>query len=274
MPNIQRPSLDELEEYLKNAELEESRLQREAEQRREAELRTEELLKALLAQSAAAQNTAPSPAPAPAPTVSAPAEAAPVQETAPVAEPKHEAKRAKAKKAKQPKAKKSPLMAVWGVLSTVLVIAVMVLAIALVGVRVIGFTPYAVLSPSMTPTYAPGDLIYVKETPTDEINEGDVITFVADEKNTIVTHRVVEVDRDGRKFYTQGDANDSRDGNPVLYENVVGVVQFSVPKLGYVSSYVTSETGRYVAIAGIFVLILLWILPELFRPEEKKTENE
>lgn len=274
MSNIQRPSLDELEEYLKNAELEETRLQREAEQRREAELRTEELLKALLAQSAAAQNTAPSPAPAPAPTVSAPAEAAPAQETVPVAEPKHEAKRAKAKKAKQPKAKKSPLMAVWGVLSTVLVIAVMVLAIALVGVRVIGFTPYAVLSPSMTPTYAPGDLIYVKETPTDEINEGDVITFVADEKNTIVTHRVVEVDRDGRKFYTQGDANDSRDGNPVLYENVVGVVQFSIPKLGYVSSYVTSETGRYVAIAGVFVLILLWILPELFRPEEKKTENE
>lgn len=272
MSNIQRPSLDELEEYLKNAEPEETRLQREAEQRREAELRTEELLKALLAQSAAAQNTAPSPAPAP--TVSAPAEPAPVQETAPTAEPKHEAKKPKAKRAKQPKAKKSPLMAVWGVLSTVLVIAVMVLAIALVGVRVIGFTPYAVLSPSMTPTYAPGDLIYVKETPTDEINEGDVITFVADEKNTIVTHRVVEVDRDGRKFYTQGDANDSRDGNPVLYENVVGVVQFSVPKLGYVSSYVTSETGRYVAIAGVFVLILLWILPELFRPEEKKPENE
>lgn len=270
MSNIQRPSLDELEEYLKNAELEEAQQQREAEQRREAELRTEELLRALLAQSAAAQNTAPSPAS----TVSAPTQSTPVQEDAPSAEPKHEAKKPKAKKAKQTKTKKSPLMAVWGVISTVLVIAVMVLAIALVGVRVIGFTPYAVLSPSMTPTYAPGDLIYVKETPTDEINEGDVITFVADEKNTIVTHRVVEVDRDGRKFYTQGDANDSRDGNPVLYENVVGVVQFSVPKLGYVSSYVTSETGRYVAIAGVFVLILLWILPELFRPEEKKPENE
>lgn len=276
MSNIQRPSLDELEEYLKNAELEESRQQREAEQRREAELRTEELLRALLAQSAAAQNSAPSPAPAP--TVSAPAQPAPVQEAAPTAEPKPEAQKGsgktKAKKTKQPKAKKSPLMAVWGVISTVLVIAVMVLAIALVGVRVIGYTPYAVLSPSMTPTYAPGDLIYVKETPTDEINEGDVITFVADEKNTIVTHRVVEVDRDGRKFYTQGDANDSRDGNPVLYENVVGVVQFSIPKLGYVSSYVTSETGRYVAIAGVFVLILLWILPELFRPEEKKVEEQ
>lgn len=172
------------------------------------------------------------------------------------------------------KQKKSPLMKIWGVISTLLVIAVLLLAAALVGIRLFGYTPFAVLSPSMTPQYAPGDLIYIKETPLDQIVEGDVITFVADADSTVVTHRVVEVDRDGRKFYTQGDANANRDGNPVLYENVLGVVEFSLPKLGYVSTYVSSETGRYAAMAGVFVLILLWILPELLRPEEKKVEEK
>lgn len=248
MSNIQRPSLDELEAYIR---------QLEAKEATEAALKPTE--------------APPIPQP-PAPPVQRPV-VEPVQEQ-PKVEEVSEPTNINNVKAKSTKPKRSLLARIWGFVSTVLVIIVILLAIALVGVRVIGYTPYAVLSPSMTPTYAPGDLIYVKETPTDEIDVGDAITFVADSNNTVVTHRVVEVDRDGRKFYTQGDANANRDGNPVLYENVLGVVEFSIPKLGYVSSYVTSETGRYVAIAGVFALILLWILPELFRPEEEKVEEQ
>lgn len=198
----------------------------------------------------------------------------PEEQTETAEAPPAPAAKQKPGKHRKVKKKKSPLMKIWGVISTLLVIAVLLLAAALVGVRLFGYTPFAVLSPSMTPQYAPGDLIYIKETPLDQIVEGDVITFVADADSTVVTHRVVEVDRDGRKFYTQGDANANRDGNPVLYENVLGVVEFSLPKLGYVSTYVSSETGRYAAMAGVFVLILLWILPELLRPEEKKVEEK
>lgn len=198
----------------------------------------------------------------------------PEEQTETAEAPPAPAAKQKPGKHRKVKQKKSPLMKIWGVISTLLVIAVLLLAAALVGVRLFGYTPFAVLSPSMTPQYAPGDLIYIKETPLDQIVEGDVITFVADADSTVVTHRVVEVDRDGRKFYTQGDANANRDGNPVLYENVLGVVEFSLPKLGYVSTYVSSETGRYAAMAGVFVLILLWILPELLRPEEKKVEEK
>lgn len=248
MSNIQRPSLDELEAYIRQLEAKEA---------------TEAALKPTEAPPIPQQ---------PAPPVQRPV-VEPVQEQ-PKVEEVSEPTNINNVKAKSTKPKRSLLARIWGFVSTVLVIIVILLAIALVGVRVIGYTPYAVLSPSMTPTYTPGDLIYVKETPTDEIDVGDAITFVADSNNTVVTHRVVEVDRDGRKFYTQGDANANRDGNPVLYENVLGVVEFSIPKLGYVSSYVTSETGRYVAIAGVFALILLWILPELFRPEEVKVEEQ
>ncbi len=253
MANLPRPSIDELEAYLK--EYDERAAAAKAEAAEHIRV-TPEPVK-------------PTPAPAPAPEPVTPPPEVPVVEEAPEPEPEAPAP-AENRRSKRVRRKRSPLRTVWNVLTTVLVIAVILLAMALVGVRLIGYTPYAVLSPSMTPEFVPGDLIYVKEVPLDEIGVGDVISFVANEESTIVTHRVVEVDREGRRFYTQGDANESRDGNPVLYENVLGVVQFSLPKLGYVSSYVSSESGRYVAIVAVLVLVLLWILPELFRPEEKK----
>ena len=178
------------------------------------------------------------------------------------------------KAAKKKKKKKGSFRVIWNLITTLLVIAVVLLAVALVGVRLIGYTPYAVLSPSMTPKYLPGDLIYVEKTDPDQITEGDVITFVVDENSTVVTHRVDAVDRTEHKFYTKGDANENRDGNPVLYENVLGVVKFSLPKLGYVSSYVASQTGRYVAIIAVLVLILMWILPELFQPQKKNDSDQ
>ena len=51
----------------------------------------------------------------------------------------------------------------WNMITTVLVALVVILAILLVGVRVIGLTPYVVLSGSMEPTYHTGSLIYVKK---------------------------------------------------------------------------------------------------------------
>ncbi len=245
MANLPRPSLEELDEYLKSYD---------------------ERAAAAKAEAAEHIRVTPEPVrPAPAPE----SEVDEAGEPEPPARSEPETP-APGRRTKRVRRRRSPLMTVWNILTTLLVAAVILLAIALVGIRLVGYTPYAVLSPSMTPEFVPGDLIYVKEVPLDEIGVGDVISFVANEDAAIVTHRVVEIDREGRRFYTQGDANESRDGNPVLYENVLGVVQFSLPKLGYVSSYVSSESGRYVAIVAVLVLVLLWILPELFRPEEKK----
>lgn len=167
-------------------------------------------------------------------------------------------------------APKSVFGKIWSVFTWLLVAAMVLLAMALVGVRVFGFRPFAVLSPSMTPKYGVGDLVYALPTDPEEIEVGDVLTFVANAEGTIVTHRVAEVDRENRCFYTKGDANESRDGNPVVYENAVGVVKFSLPKMGYVSSYLTSKSGRYAAVTAVLALLLLLILPELFKPSGKK----
>ena len=107
----------------------------------------------------------------------------------------------------------------WNGLTTVLVALVVILAILLVGVRLVGLTPYVVLSGSMEPTYHTGSLISVKKVDPFTIEAGTPITFMMDE-DTIATHRVVGVVPDEEdstviRFRTKGDANDAEDGTLV-----------------------------------------------------------
>ena len=156
------------------------------------------------------------------------------------------------------------------VITCFIVMCVLLLAILLIGVRLIGYTPYAILSESMTPAYKVGDLVYVKQAKTENIQPGDVVTFVADENLTVVTHRLVENNPQNESMITKGDANDSVDVNPVLYENVIGVVVFSISKLGYISYYIGSSSGKYMIFAVIcgilfFCFCLNWLKLEANR---------
>ena len=167
----------------------------------------------------------------------------------------------------------------WSIISTVIVTLAVLLAIFLVGSRLLGFRVFNVISGSMEPKYSVGDLIYVKETDPSEIKEGDVITFVLNEDLVVATHRVVRVDAENQHFYTKGDSNDTEDASPVHFNNVIGVPKFSIPLLGYVSDFIQNPPGTYVAISVAALLILLVFLPDIFKKEisesnDKKTSNE
>ena len=84
------------------------------------------------------------------------------------------------------------LRKIWNAVSTVLVALVVILALLLVGARLVGLQVFTVLSGSMEPTYHTGSLIYVKKVDPLTVRAGEVITFMLDE-DTIATHRVVEV---------------------------------------------------------------------------------
>lgn len=160
------------------------------------------------------------------------------------------------------------------VLSTVLVIVAVLLAVALVGVRVVGYTPYTILSGSMEPTYHVGSLIYVKKVDTSTLEVGDPITFALSE-DTIATHRIVEVVPDEEdasviRFRTKGDANETVDGALVHYKNVLGKPVFTIPYLGYVADYIQHPPGMYTAIAAGVILLLLVFVPDMFDDEKKK----
>ena len=165
------------------------------------------------------------------------------------------------------------LKKLWSVLSTLIVIAVVALAILLAGVRLVGLTPYVVLSGSMEPTYHTGSLIYDKKVDPFTLKEGDVITFMVSE-DTLATHRIVGVvpdeDEPGTiRFRTKGDANDAEDGTLVHYKNVVGTPVFTIPYLGYFSNWITHAPGKYIAITAAVVFLILLFLPDMLKKADE-----
>lgn len=202
------------------------------------------------------------------------------------------------------------LVKIWNIITTLLVVFMMLMAVLLVGVRLVGLTPFTVLSGSMEPAYHVGSLIYVKETAPEKIEVGDPITYVVNEDLLVSTHRVVDIDvfytgthavtdEEGNPvlddkgepvyeeveleepsyyFTTKGDANEAVDGTPVYYKNVLGVPVFSIPFLGYLSSWLQTRRGMIMGVSIALVIIILTFLPDLLKlvdePEKKKEEEQ
>ena len=170
------------------------------------------------------------------------------------------------------------LKKIWNVISSILVALVVLLALLLVGARVVGLQVFTVLSGSMEPTYHTGSLIYVKKVDPYTIKEGQPITFMLDE-NTVATHRVVGIVPDEEdpaviRFRTKGDANEAEDGSLVHYKNVIGTPIFSIPYLGYVADYIQHPPGMYVAISAGAVLLLLVFIPDIFADDKEKEKKK
>lgn len=164
------------------------------------------------------------------------------------------------------------LKKIWNIASTVLVVLMVLCAVFLMGSRLIGYQCFTVISGSMEPKYMVGDLIYVKEADVNSIEVGDDITFILNEDLVVATHRVVRVDAEKQRFYTKGIANEIEDGEPVHFNNVIGVPRFSIPKLGYVSDFVQHPPGTYITVGVGVLLILAVFLPDLIK--KKKPEED
>lgn len=159
----------------------------------------------------------------------------------------------------------------------VLVVVVVAAAVLLVGVRVFGLTPYTVLSGSMEPTYPTGSLIYVRDAEKESLEVGDPITYVLNDGGVIVTHRIIEIDSENGCVYTKGDANETPDGSPVLYENIIGTPEFCVPKLGYLSAMISRPPGLYIACGIAAAAVIGAFLPDLLikdKSEKKKNQKK
>lgn len=163
---------------------------------------------------------------------------------------------------------------IWDTVTTVLVALVMIFAVFLMGSRLVGLQVFNVISGSMEPTYSVGDLLYVKTVDPDSVRVGDPITFVLNEDLAVATHRVVAVDSVNRQFTTKGDANESEDARPVHFNNLIGVPVFAIPLLGYVSAYIQSPPGMYVAIAFGVLLLAAVFLPDLLTKKSEKAEKQ
>lgn len=129
---------------------------------------------------------------------------------------------------------------------------------------------YDILTGSMSPTINPGSLIIVKEIDSNEIKEGDIITFKGSSTSELTTHRVVKViDKNNNiKFQTKGDANDVLD--PMLVDQglLVGKVIFDIPYMGKVMSFI----NKYRVI--IVILIIAYLCFGTFYKGAKAIKNK
>lgn len=166
------------------------------------------------------------------------------------------------------------LKKIWSILSTVLVVLMVLCAVFLMGSRLMGYQCFTVISGSMEPAYSVGDLLYVKKVDPATVQVGDPITFILNEDLVVATHRVVRVDAENNRFYTKGDANEIEDQAPVHFNNVIGVPQFSIPKLGYVSDFVQNPPGTYITLGIGALLILLVFIPDLFGKKKEVQGDE
>ena len=76
------------------------------------------------------------------------------------------------------------------------------------------------------------------------IEDGQVIVF---EKNGSMTvHRVVDIEKiDGQlRYYTKGDANEATDSGYVTSAEIVGIVRFKIPYVGYPTIWLRSLFNR------------------------------
>lgn len=118
----------------------------------------------------------------------------------------------------------------WGFLALMVLLCGMVLLAGSGNVPYIfGHRILQVISHSMEPTIQGETCIVIKKVEQEEIQVGDIITFVSEEGNIkgyLNTHRVHDIVEDaetGETLYiTKGDAYESADSLPVQYEQVAG----------------------------------------------------
>ncbi|MCC8073282.1 MAG: signal peptidase I, partial [Clostridiales bacterium] len=149
----------------------------------------------------------------------------------------------------------SAFSVIWNFITTFIIAVIVISALAFIFVKVAGIDVLTIESESMTPKYPYKSVIFVKEVNPVNIEEGDVITFVSDSEGTLVSHRVVEIDKSTRHFTTKGDANSSNDPKAVSWDNVVGKVVFGVPKLGFLFDNISENKNVWIIVLGVILFI-------------------
>lgn len=121
-----------------------------------------------------------------------------------------------------------------------------------------GYTPMAVQSDSMAPTFERGDLILIKKCDTSTLKEGDIICFhtIINNEYALNTHRIQSIVEQGgaRSYTTLGDNNNGITDTHVISDgDIVGKYVGKVQKLGTVMDFLSGST--------VFLLVI--VLPML-----------
>jgi signal peptidase len=160
-------------------------------------------------------------------------------------------------------------------------LALVVALAALIGLgllpRMGWYRPVTVLSGSMEPAFAPGDMVVVTPEPVGAVRAGQVISYripVGD--HHVQSHRVIAVlQRNGQvSVRTKGDANATADPwTATLHGDTVWRVRTVLPKLGWIVFWLRSPLVHQLTLflapllLAVLAVLQVWRRPADYVPE-------
>lgn len=120
-----------------------------------------------------------------------------------------------------------------------------------------GWKPFIVLSGSMETEIYAGDVAVVKEADTASLKKGDIIAFKSGE--IVITHRIYDIiqEEGETRYITKGDNNNAEDNGYVLPEQIEGVYQFKISRLGNLAMFIQTPIGMIVCLSVPFIILVL-----------------
>lgn len=140
-----------------------------------------------------------------------------------------------------------------------------------------GYRLYTIVTGSMEPELTVGDVILVEETSFEELELKDVITYeskAAGMEGMIVTHRIVDLNKETKELITRGDANQADD--PVInYDQVQGKVSYKFILISLLTKLVRNKIGFYfIVFVPLVLVIFLEIADIVTQPKDEDDEDE
>ena len=127
-----------------------------------------------------------------------------------------------------------------------------------------GYSSFAIQTDSMEDEIKKGDFIIGKKCEASELEVDDIITFytVDNDGNIFInTHRIVEKHESGfgLSFTTKGDNIPQNDERKVAEGDIISkYTGFRLPLLGYVLTFLSTQTGFFVCIVLPILLYTIW----------------
>lgn len=161
---------------------------------------------------------------------------------------------------------------------TIVVLYVLVLVIQKVSNNssILGYRVFTIATSSMEPEYKVGDVILVHEEDYSNIEVGDDVTYmgkVADFKDRIVTHRVIEMDKEKKTLITKGIANEEQDPQ-IDSTQLFGKVSYRFIFISLLTHLIRNKLGFYFLIFIPLVLVAFLEIADFFtKPKDDESEE-
>lgn len=127
-------------------------------------------------------------------------------------------------------------------------------------VSFLNYNFFVIISGSMEPTIHIKDLVVTH--PKDNYNVGDIVAFR--DNNAMIVHRIIDAQYDENGdtlFVTKGDYNNAPDINKLSPDNIIGSYRFTIPLLGSLILFFSSNP--ILVIGAIIILIVIYFIVKM-----------